>query len=471
MEEKRVHIIHYIMVFLLCFFFRFIPPIGQITPYGMGILGTFIAAIYGWSTIGMVWTSFMCLTGIGLVVGMNQMIAAGFNMMIMSMIFVFVLMAVLDKIGAINWLVNTILSSRFTLGKPWLTLFLLFFAGYIGGILNSMVMAVVFTSVFVNICKNLNIQPYTKLPTFMMIGLALSLLMGQIGVPVMGNALMLVASYNAMFPEPLNFAKYMAFMVPIGIFMMIIYVLLMRFVFRIDVSPLKDFDPSMVGKKAAITRDQKMALSFFVLYMVLIVISSISAFGPIATFLSKFGMFGTIALILCVMMLLKGEDGMPFLDFRSASSKIGWDPVLMVAFIMVISSFMNTPETGISTTLMSLLTPFTKLSPVVFIVIALLFAAILTNIATNLIVVVLVMPVLYNFALMIGMNTMGLMCLLFVCSHLAICTPAAAPPTGICMTATSMIEPKTMMKYACIVMPLLFIILLLMGIPYSMVIF
>ena len=111
MEEKRVHIIHYIMVFLLCFFFRFIPPIGQITPYGMGILGTFIAAIYGWSTIGMVWTSFMCLTGIGLVVGMNQMIAAGFNMMIMSMIFVFVLMAVLDQTGAINWLVNTILSS------------------------------------------------------------------------------------------------------------------------------------------------------------------------------------------------------------------------------------------------------------------------------------------------------------------------------------------------------------------------
>ena len=148
---------------------------GQITPYGMGILGTFIAAIYGWSTIGMVWTSFMCLTGIGLSVGVNNMIAAGFNITIISMIFVFVLMALLEETGSITWLVNSILGSRFTIGKPWLTLFLLFFAGYIGGVLNSIVMAVVFVGVFTNICKNLNIQPHTKLPTFMMIGLALSL--------------------------------------------------------------------------------------------------------------------------------------------------------------------------------------------------------------------------------------------------------------------------------------------------------
>jgi len=471
MEEKKVNFIHYIVVFALCFFFRFVPPVGQITPYGMGILGTFIAAIYGWSTIGMVWTSFMCLTGIGLSVGVNQMIAAGFNVTIISMIFVFVLMALLEETGSITWLVNSILGSRFTMGKPWLTLFLLFFAGYIGGVLNSIVMAVVFVGVFTNICKNLHIQPYTKLPTFMMIGLALSLLMGQIGVPVMGNALMLVAAYNAMFPEPLNFAKYMVFMIPMGLFIMAVFVLLMRFVFRVDVAPLKDFDPNSVGERKAITRDQKIALASFVIYMVLIVMSSISALGPVAAFLGKFGMFGTIAMILCVLMLLKGENGKPFLDFRAASSKIGWDPILMVAFIMVISSFMNTEETGISATLMSLLTPFTQLSPVVFIVVALLFAAILTNVATNLIVVVLVMPVLYNFAAMVGMNTGGLMMLLFICSHLAICTPAAAPPTGICMTAGDIIDPKAMMKYAIIIVPILFVALLLVGIPFSSLLF
>lgn len=471
MQYKKKDLIHFAIVFILAFGFRFVPPIGQITPYGMGILGTFIAAIYGWSTIGMIWPSFICLTSIGLTIGVNQMIAAGFNVTIISMIFVFLLMAVLNDTGAVTWLVNAILGGKFTKGKPWMTLMLLFAAVYVGGVLNSMVMAIVFVGVFTSICQNLKVQPFTKLPTFMMIGAALSLLMGQIGIPVMGNALMLVATYNAMFPVPLNFAKYMLFMIPMGILTIAFFVVLMRFVFRVDVTPLKEFDPSMVGEKKAITRDQKLAITFFVIYMGLIVVSSISALGPVAAFLGKFGLFGIIAMVLCVMMLLKKEDGTPFLDFGKSASKIAWDPILMVAFIMVISSYMNTEETGISQTLMGLLMPFTTMNPLVFIVIALLFGVILTNVATNLIVVVLIMPVLFNFAGMVGLDSTMLILLLFIFSHLAICTPAAAPPTGICMTATEIIKPADMMKYAIICLPFLFIFVMVVGIPFASILF
>ncbi|MBQ2003805.1 MAG: hypothetical protein II239_02125 [Peptococcaceae bacterium] len=71
MQTNKMTYVHCAVVFVLAFFFRFLPPIGQVTPYGMGILGTFIAAIYGWSTIGMVWPSFICLTAIGLTIGPN----------------------------------------------------------------------------------------------------------------------------------------------------------------------------------------------------------------------------------------------------------------------------------------------------------------------------------------------------------------------------------------------------------------
>ena len=160
-----------------------------------------------------------------------------------------------------------------------------------------MVMAIVFVGVFTTICTNLGVKPFTKLPTFLMIGAALSLLMGQIGIPVMGNALMLVATYNAMFPEPLNFAKYMLFMIPMGILTIVFFVGLMRFVFRVDVTPLKNFDPSIVGEQKPINKDQKMALMFFVVYMLLIILSSMPL-GAVSAFLQKFGMFGTIAMVL-----------------------------------------------------------------------------------------------------------------------------------------------------------------------------
>ena len=132
---------------------------------------------------------------------------------------------------------------------------------------------------------------------------------------------------------------------------------------------------------------------------------------------------------------------------------------------------MNTEATGISQTLMSLLMPFTQLNPLVFVFVGLLFATILTNVATNLIIIVLVMPVLYNFAGMVGLNASGLMCLLFIAAHLAIATPAASPATGIMMTAKEMIKPSDFMKYAVISLPFLFVILLAVGIPYSNIIF
>ncbi|MBQ5706767.1 MAG: hypothetical protein IIV69_00710 [Peptococcaceae bacterium] len=471
MQTNKMTYVHCAVVFVLAFFFRFLPPIGQVTPYGMGILGTFIAVIYGWSTIGMVWPSFICLTAIGLTIGPNQMIAAGFNATILAMIFVFLLMALLEETGATTWLVNTILGSKFTMGKPWLTLFLLFGAAYIGGILNSMVMAIVFMGVFTTLCKNLNVTPYTKLPTCLMIGTALALLMGQISIPVMGNAMMIMATYNAMFPVPLNLLQYMAFMIPMGFLMMATFVCIMRFVLRVDVAPLKNFDPAMFGGTQKASRDMKLAMMFFVIYMVLVVMSSIGALGTVAAFLGKFGMFGIIAMVICVMMLLKKEDGTPYLNFHMSAAKIGWDPVLMVAFIMVISSYMNTAETGISQTLMSLLMPFTTLSPFVFIVVALFFAMVTTNVATNLIIIVMVMPVIYNFAGMVGLNASGLMCLLFIAAHLALATPAAAPPTGIMMTAKEMIKVGDFSKYALISLPILFAVLMLVGIPYSNIIF
>lgn len=467
MEAKKVNIVHYVIVFALCFLFRFVPPFGQITPYGMGILGTFIGAIYGWSFVGMSWTTLMCMVGIGLSIGVAPMISTAFNTTVVGMIFIMFIVYKLNSTGATTWIVNSILSSKFTNGKPWLTMAMLFAACYIGGVLNAMVMSIVFVGVFTNMFRSLKVSPYSKLPTCTLVGAALALMMGQIGIPVMGNALMLIAIYNAMVPIPLDFVAYMIFMIPMGIAVIVFYIALMKFVFRVDVTPLKELDPSVFGECRSASKDQKLAISFFLLFMAMAVCSSISALGPVYIFLNKFGLFGYAAVCICLMMLIKGEDGKPFLNFYEAGASVGWDAILMVAYIMVISSYMNTADTGISQTLMSVLTPFTGLNPLVFVVVALFFAMVLTNIATNLIIVAMVMPILFNFAGLVGMEASMLILLLFMFSHFALATPAAAPPTGIFYTATDLIKPGDLTKVSLISLPLLFIFALLIGIPYA----
>ena len=45
--------IHLAIMLIIMFFFRFIPPPGSVTPYGMAILGIFIGLIYGWTFINL----------------------------------------------------------------------------------------------------------------------------------------------------------------------------------------------------------------------------------------------------------------------------------------------------------------------------------------------------------------------------------------------------------------------------------
>ena len=47
-NKVKMKYIHFSVVFALMFLFRFIPPFGTITPYGMTVIGIFIGLIYGW---------------------------------------------------------------------------------------------------------------------------------------------------------------------------------------------------------------------------------------------------------------------------------------------------------------------------------------------------------------------------------------------------------------------------------------
>lgn len=57
--QKAVNPIHYVIVVALSFGFAYLPPFAALTPYGMGILGSFLGAIWGWLTIGMLWPSLL----------------------------------------------------------------------------------------------------------------------------------------------------------------------------------------------------------------------------------------------------------------------------------------------------------------------------------------------------------------------------------------------------------------------------
>ncbi|MBO5139322.1 MAG: hypothetical protein J6J05_05690 [Peptococcaceae bacterium] len=469
-EANKINKVHYLVVAAFCLLFRFVPGFAGITDYGMGILGCFIGAIYGWMTIGMFWPSIMALAGMCWSIGYTNVLVASFgNMAVVGLMVCMPVIAICSETGAFNWLIDKLLTSKAMQGKGWLTVWVIFFSAFMLGFTNPIIMCMVFCSFITTICKQVGIQKNEKAPVFLYLGVAFASMLGQILFPFMGTGLTLIMAYNAMFPDfPLDFMKYLMFILPMSIIMITVFVLLCKFVFRVDVSKIAHFTPEGEAKK--LTREQGLSFAVFGTFIITMVIASLPQLGTIAAFLGQFSLIGISFFLICVIALLKDSEGNPIMDPEASMRTIPWGQVLMVGFIMVIATYMNTPETGIAAAMSKLLTPFTTLPPLVFVVVALAVSVVLTNIANNMIVVVLVMPFMFNFAQAIGMAPTGMIALLFMSSQLALATPAASPVAAVAM-GNEMADASKMTMAAIKILPICFVFCLLFGWPLANIIF
>lgn len=470
MESKKVPLYHYAICAAFCFLFRFIPSFAGITPLGMGILGTFIGAIYGWMTIGMFWPSVVAIAGIAISLGMQSVLVYGFGSIVFfGLVFVGPLIEVCQQTGTFNWIIDKVLTSRALQGKGYITLWIIFAVAFALGFTNPIIMCMVFCSFITQICRQVGYGKNEKFPIFAYLGVALASMLGQVLLPFLGTGLTLVMAYNAMFPDyPLNFVSYLIAMLPISVILITIYTLAMKFIFRVDVSKMATFQPS--GEVKPMNRDQKIALWAFLVFVISLIVSALPI-GTIATELSRVGMVCISFAIIAVLDILpSSEREGKLLDAEAAMRSTPWGLVLMMAYIMVVATFMNTPETGIPTAMGALLQPFTALPPLVFIIVALVFASIMTNFANNTIIIILVMPFMFNFASLIGLAPTGMIVLLFVISQFALATPAASPVAAVAMSQ-EMADASMMTKAALKVLPIMLISGLVIGWPLISILF
>ncbi len=214
----------------------------------------------------------------------------------------------------------------------------------------------------------------------------------------------------------------------------------------------------------------KKAFAIFLSFIGLMVISSLPQLGAIAAFLGKFSLIGISFILMAIIEFLKDDEGKPIMNLEQSMAKIPWGQVLMVGFIMVIATYMNTAETGIAAAMAKLLMPFTTLPPLVFVIVALAFSVVLTTVASNMIVIVLLMPFMFNFSQLIGMAPTGMIALLFVTCQLALATPAASPVAAVAM-GNEMADASKMTKAALMILPLLLVLCLAIGWPLANLMF
>ncbi len=463
---------HYALVFFFCFLFRFIPPFAVVTPYGMGIIGCFIGVIYGWSTLNMFIPSLIALVGLSLSIGTLPLIAAAFgNMTVAGMFFVFMVMGVAIEVGGIDWLVNKLLRSKLFMGKAWFTVWFFLFLCFILGNFGAIFLVLIVCQFIASLLKQIDAKPYSSLTCLLFLGVAYCLMMGQVVFPYLGLGITLTSAYTAMCPIPLDMGKYMLFGLPLGTIMTIVYVLIMRFIFRADVTPFQNLTEDVLGEAKPCTADQKKALYALLAMIVFNICSAFPFLGPLYQATAYLTMFGNAIVLLIIMGLLKRTDGTPLFDPKKASGYVAWDIILLTAFIMVISNYMTASETGIMDSLFIFLQPMTQFSPWIFVVLLIAVAAIITNFANNLVLTIALLPFMITYLTQVGLSPTGPVILFFISCQMALCTPGGSPMTAVAFSMKDWVEPKMMMHYGLYLLPLLLFFDLLFGIPLSIILF
>ena len=432
--------------------FQFLPPVGQITALGMKVLGIYIGLLYGWSTVSLIWPSFLGLfflafSGYDTV---GHLITSGFgNATNVYIMLICVFSFFVTQSGVSGIIVRAIIGRKFASGRPWIISGLFLTAAYACGALISMTPAcIIVWSIVCQYCKDLGYKKGDKYPVLMIVGIALAGLMGYSLFPfrVPGTTLVgMVTEAGGAVP----FLSYVVCAFIIGYGSLMAYLLLCKYLFRPDVSRLaQSYD---FGKTEKMTRYQKQILALTVILILAFLIQSAFPATFVGAFLTKLGTSGIVLALLMVMVFFKKKDGSSFADIIEATRKgVSWPVFYMLTIGMTMATALTADTVGVKAQLQSVLSPMLGSSGgrILLLCLTTLLILVTTNFMGNLSCAMIVFNVAALYSDTLGISPALLACVIGVLANASIVFPSANPIAAIMHGMTDWVSARDIYKYA-----------------------
>ncbi len=476
-KKSMTYYINSVITIVIMFGFGHLPAPAPITPLGMQILGIFLALLFGWTFVDQVWPSILgfialSLTGYAPLAGLMK---EGFgNNTVLLMWGMLLIASLVDSAGVSKFIATYFISRKLVLGKPWLLIFTFFFVVFLMSAMTSSVpVIVVGWGILYCILNQLGYKAGDPLSSYMVVGVVYSSLVGLALFPWKVLQMVVLGMFANTAGYQLEYSLYISLSLPISIASIIGYVLLGKFLFRLDVEKLKlvtkdSFDP----KDLQINYQQKIIISMLVLLVVLLVAPSIMPKAwAVTKILRGIGAHGVAFLILGVFVFLRfGNKAM--INLRKASSDVQWDCIFLTAAMLPFTTALNAESTGINAFLIekfSLI--FNGLSPLVFIFLVIVITMIATQFMNNAICGAIMFSIVYPFAVAIGINPAMITVLMIFCLALAMLTPAGSPMSALMFGNSEWISAKEIYRYVVPGVIVIFICVCVVGIPMGFLIF
>ena len=289
-------------------------------------------------------------------------------------------------------------------------------------------------------------------------------------VPWANNALVILNSYVVSSGTPINYAHYLFYSVPYGIFSILAFLLLCKFIFRLDVSKLKNFKPDFIKPEdLVLTTERKIALvSLLTVILLYLVPSILPAGNAIRAVFDKMGLSLRLVIVMIVLSLIK-VNGKHIFHFSSLAAKgVPWDMVMMLIGILSFVGLLSSPDAGISAFLAKTLTPLFQNNGVAFLFfITVVVTVILTNFMINMVVAVIMISAVVPIAASLGVDPLQIVYLITITCTIAFALPAASAASCILFANKEWIKPADIYKCS---LPTI-IVLTLIAVLWNLVVF
>lgn len=473
--KKYNYIIHCLVGILFMFGFGKLPPLEPVTEVGMQVLGIFIGVVYLWSTVGLVWPSLLALVAFVLsdYGKLKTVISSSFgDSTTMLVLFAMVLFGAIESAGVTQYISRWFLSRKILNGRPIVFSFLFLYATFIVSVLGASLTAVILMMwpIIYGILRDIGYKKGEAYTSLMIFGTIIGAISGQMIKPFKGAALTIIGSFEKTSGLTVDYLPYMAYGMIMGTLAIFSYCVLMKFVFRPDLSKIRDITIEKINKEKLPPMDlrQKILAICLVACFVLVLLPSIlPASLPFIKQLNKLGALGiTIALVvfICAFKI----DGKPIAQIKEIAKHINWGVFFLVASCMTLTAALGDETTGISQYLSSVLEPLLGgHSTMSFTIILMVFCMIMTNFANNAVLGAVMMPIMYPFALECGANPLAVATVLMFSVHAALLTPAGSPAAALLHGNRDWIDVKDIYKYSFVFLITLLILNIVIGIPLS----
>lgn len=476
-KKKDLLPIHILIMLALIIGFHFVPPTAGITQGGMNLIGIFLAMLYGWTFCDLLWVSMLGIVAMAFygVVTLPEFLVMGFGSdTLVYILFIFFFTGVISDVGLIDYISNKMISFKFLTNRPWLFSTFIIIGSFISSaFINMFAALIVFWEIIFIVSERFGFKQMEKWPTLMILGVPMTSIIGGAVMPYKPVPMVVLSTYSEAAGVPMDFAKYILFALPVTFLVMMFYMLLCRFVFRPDLKDLihisVDFaDPT----KLHLDKKQKVAIVFLLVFIFMMVAPSILPDGFfLKTFISALGNSGTIFLLLVVMFWVK-FDGEPMANFAKLAKYANYDMWVTMCFVIPFASVFTSDATGIKDTIVATMHPLLAgKSEMIFIVLAITIATILTNVANNMVIGAVFVTLIVTIGGSMGMEVAPVVAILSLAVNLAFATPAACPNMAMTFALKDWVRAVDLYKYATLTVFFCLVFLLVVALPWANIVY